>query len=148
MFGKQIFNNFIELLLPWVSLITIATFKKNRQYWSNQSGPVVIIVFAHVVRPSVLTFQNLEKQSKFQVKTIFTTGETVNLVEWIIDDTFLVVYFLQKNKDYVEEICLSIPSSGQQRKWKWNQHVHPMGNGLFLDWSWKTRLVRRISWNG
>ena len=43
------------------------------------------IVFAHVVRPSVPTFQNLAKQNKFQAKTMFTTGEIVVLAEWISD---------------------------------------------------------------
>ena len=40
-----------------------------------------IIVFAHVVRP----FQNLAKPNR--AKTMFATGETVGLAEWIIDDT-------------------------------------------------------------
>ena len=53
-----------------------------------QSRPVGIIVFAHVVRPSVPTFQNLEKQNK--AKPMFATGETAGLAEWIIDDTCLV----------------------------------------------------------
>ena len=55
-----------------------------------QSWPVLIIVFAQVVRPSVPTFQNLAKQNKIQAKTMFTTGETVGLAEWIIDNTCLV----------------------------------------------------------
>ena len=55
-----------------------------------QSLPVVIIVFTHVVRPSVPTFQNLAKQNKFQAKTMFTTGKTVGLAEWIINDICLV----------------------------------------------------------
>ena len=53
-----------------------------------QSRPIGIIVFEHVVRPSVSTIQNLAKLNK--VKTIFATGETVGLAEWIIDDTCLV----------------------------------------------------------
>ena len=52
-----------------------------------KSRPVVIIVFAHNVRPHLL------KQNKFQAKTMFTTGETVGLAEWIIDDICLVVFF-------------------------------------------------------
>ena len=40
------------------------------------------------VRPSVRTFQNLAKQNR--VKTMFATGETVSLAEWIIDDTCLI----------------------------------------------------------
>ena len=53
-----------------------------------QSRPVVIIVFAHVppyFRTSVSPFQNLAKLNKFQAKTMFSTGETVGLAEWIID---------------------------------------------------------------
>ena len=41
------------------------------------------------VRTSQL-FQNPSKQNKFQAKTLFTTGETVGLAEWIIDDTCLI----------------------------------------------------------
>ena len=48
--------------------------------------PVVIIVFAHVVRSYVRT-----KQNKCQAKTMFTTGEPVGLVEWINDDACLVI---------------------------------------------------------
>ena len=44
--------------------------------------------FRPFIRPSVPTFKNLAKQNK--VKTMFTSGETVGLGEWIIDDTFLV----------------------------------------------------------
>ena len=46
---------------------------------------VVIIVFVHVVRPSVPTFQNLTNQNKFQAKTMFATGEPVGLAKWIIN---------------------------------------------------------------
>ena len=48
----------------------------------QQSRLVGIIVFAHVICPSVHTFKNLAK--------LFATGETVALAEWIIDDTCLV----------------------------------------------------------
>ena len=51
-----------------------------------QSRPVVIIVFTHVVRP------HFSIQNKFQAKTIFATGETVGLAEWIIDDPCLVFF--------------------------------------------------------
>ena len=43
-----------------------------------QSWPVVIIVFAHLVRP------HYAKQNIFQAKTMSDTGETVGLAEWII----------------------------------------------------------------
>ena len=46
--------------------------------------PVVIFVFAHVVRP------HFSKQNKIRAKTMFAIGETVALAEWIIDDTCLV----------------------------------------------------------
>ena len=50
--------------------------------------PVLIIVFAHVVRPSVRpsVHPHFSKSSQTkQAKTMFTTGETVGLAEWIID---------------------------------------------------------------
>ena len=52
------------------------------------------------VRTSIPTFQNLAKQDKFQEKTIFTTDETVGLVEWIIDDTWLAKLIFNKDKTY------------------------------------------------
>ena len=60
-----------------------------------QSLPVVIIVFAHVVRASVrLHFEKFSKAKQIQAKTMFTTGDTVGLAEWIIDDTCLVSHVL------------------------------------------------------
>ena len=52
-------------------------------------------MFSHMlsVRPSVPTFQNLAKQNKFQVKTMFTTGDIVGPAEWIIHDTCLALDF-------------------------------------------------------
>ena len=41
-------------------------------------------------RPSVRKSPR-SKHNKFQAKTLFATGETVGLVEWIIDDTCLVL---------------------------------------------------------
>ena len=55
---------------------------------------------AHVVRPSVPTFQNLAKQNKFHMKTLFTNGETVYLAEWIIDGTCLVTCIFTKGELY------------------------------------------------
>ena len=60
-----------------------------------QSRPVVIIMFAHVVRSSVRP--HFLKQNKFQVKTMFAIGKTVGLAEWIIDDTCFVSIVLAKN---------------------------------------------------
>ena len=67
---------------------------------AQQSRPVVIIVFTHVVRTSDRpyvdpTFQNQAKQNKYQVKTMFTTGEIVGVAEWIIDDTCLVLFITE-----------------------------------------------------
>ena len=59
-----------------------------------QSRPEVITVFAHVVRTSVRI--HFLKQNKFQAKTMFATGETLGLTEWIIDDTCLDVFHLCK----------------------------------------------------
>ena len=59
-----------------------------------QSRPVGIIVFAHVIRPSVR--HHFSKSSnKSQAKTMFASGETVGLAEWIIDDTCLVFIAFQ-----------------------------------------------------
>ena len=53
----------------------------------------LVILFSHMlsVRPYVSTFQNLANQNKFQAKTIFTTGETVSMAEWITYDSCLVL---------------------------------------------------------
>ena len=54
-----------------------------------------IIVFARVVCPSVRShFSKISKTKKYQEKTIFTTGETEGLAEWIIDDPCLVFVFV------------------------------------------------------
>ena len=52
---------------------------------SRQEGSLVL----HML--SVPTFEILAKQNK--VKTMFATGETVGLAEWIIDDTCLVLLY-------------------------------------------------------
>ena len=60
------------------------------------SRPVVSL-FSYVssVRSSVPTLQNNSKQNNFQVKTIvITTGVSVGLAEWIIDDTCLVFFIV------------------------------------------------------
>ena len=76
----------VENLL-WVILIHSADTQSRR--------PVVIIVFTQSVGPPVRPhFSKSKKQNKFQVKTMFTTGETVDLAMWIIDDT-LSCYILQ-----------------------------------------------------
>ena len=54
-----------------------------------QTRQVVIIVFVRVVSP------HFSKSNKFQAKTMFATGETVGLAEWIIDNTCLVLHFFQ-----------------------------------------------------
>ena len=61
-----------------------------------------MLSFIYVRRPYVPTFRNLAEQNKFQVKTMFTTGEIVGLAEWIIDDTCLVLYIIR------DETCLIV----------------------------------------
>ena len=56
-----------------------------------QSLPVVITIFARVVCPSVLTYQNLIKQNKVQARIVIATGGTVGLAECIIDS--ILIYF-------------------------------------------------------
>ena len=57
-----------------------------------QSWSVGIIVFAHVVRPSPLfKSRNIKQQ-----KTMFATGEIVDLAEWLIDDTLYCVFPLPR----------------------------------------------------
>ena len=59
-----------------------------------QSRPIVIIVFAHVVRPYsyVHTFQNLAKQKQISSENNAHYWRVVGPAEWIIDDTCLVSY--------------------------------------------------------
>ena len=57
-----------------------------------KSRPVGIIVFAHVVRPSVRPSTLFKSSKTKQQKTMFATGVTMGLAELIIDDTCLVVF--------------------------------------------------------
>ena len=41
---------------------------------------------------------HFSKQNKFQAKTMFATGETVGLAEWIIDDTCLIPFVSMAEK--------------------------------------------------
>ena len=50
-------------------------------------------------RPSTRTFQNLAKQNK--AKTMFATGVTMGLAEWIIDDTCLVNFNFTIQEDRI-----------------------------------------------
>ena len=54
--------------------------------WQHWSRPVGLIVFAHVVCPPPLFKSRKTKQQK----TMFATGVTMGLAEWIIDYTCLV----------------------------------------------------------
>ena len=54
-----------------------------------KSRPVGINVFAHVVRPSPLFKSRKTKQQK----TMFATGVTMGLAEWIINDTCLLIEY-------------------------------------------------------
>ena len=59
-----------------------------------QSRPIVISVFAHVVRFYVRPqFSKSRKNITNFKRKQFTTGETVGLAKWIIDDTCLVFFF-------------------------------------------------------
>ena len=78
-----------------------------------QSRPVVIIIFAHVVRPFVRSSVRpspLFRSSKTkQQKTMVATGVTMGLAEWIIDDTCLVVFILgisQSNNSSIELLTI------------------------------------------
>ena len=67
-----------------------------------QTWSLVIMVFTNVFRP------HFSKQNRFQVKTMFATGDTVGLAEWIIDDTCLVFFcFLSHSTDLTEMEYLS-----------------------------------------
>ena len=106
-----------------------------------QSRRVGIIVFTHVVRPSVRpsvrTFQNLVKQTKFKVNTMFTTGAAVDLAEWIIECTHVLLHicyalFLvssekwgSRKKDWTLSTCIEHDSV---RYWDRNDgHRHLQG---------------------
>ena len=74
----------------------LATWQRLLWFWKfcllihvadPQSRLLVIIVFARVV-PSYVRPQ-IFKQNEYQVNTMFSTGETVGLAEWIIEDTGL-----------------------------------------------------------
>ena len=56
----------------------------------HSANPVLITVFAHVVRPSALF-----KAKQSNRKQWVAIGETVGLAEWIIDDTWLVSSFFR-----------------------------------------------------
>ena len=58
---------------------------------------VGIIVFAHVVRTSVRPSPLFKFRKTKQQKTMFATGVTVGLAEWIVDDTCLVFMYIDRN---------------------------------------------------
>ena len=60
-----------------------------------QSRPVVIIIFGHVVRPFVRPSPLFKSRKTKQQKTMFATGVTLGLAEWIIDDTCLVSFMFK-----------------------------------------------------
>ena len=69
-----------------------------KEFWlihsaDPQSRPVVIIVFAHVVRTPSIHFSKSNKTNFKRKQCLFTTGDTVCLAEWIIDDTCLIFLF-------------------------------------------------------
>ena len=84
----------------WVTLYSPCHF------WSM--WPVAIIVFAHVVCSYVRP--HFSKQNKFKAKTMFATGKTVGLAEWIIDDTCLVVVVFNKLDNFNTIFFVSLTS--------------------------------------
>ena len=60
-----------------------------------KSRPVGIIVFAHVVRPSVRPSPLFKSRKTKQQKTMLATVVTMGFAEWIIDDTCLVLCILK-----------------------------------------------------
>ena len=70
----QIYSQYKLRNVFWFTRLT----HRHGRYWS---------LFSHMLS---VTFQNIAKQNNFQAKTMFTTGETVGLAEWIIVDTYLV----------------------------------------------------------
>ena len=59
---------------------------------NTKSRQVGIIVFAHVVLPSLRPSPLFKSRKTKQQKTMFATGVTMGLAEWIIDDTCLVFF--------------------------------------------------------
>ena len=86
---KSIFSAY-KLRLFWLYFFVI--FIRSAD---PQSRLVVIIIFAHVVRPfvrpSVRPSPLFKSSTTKQQKIMVATGETVGLAEWIIDDTCLVI---------------------------------------------------------
>ena len=58
--------------------------------------PTVTAGCDHCFRTCCPSVPHFSKQNEFQAKTMFTTGETVGLAEWIIDDTCLIKRFFLK----------------------------------------------------
>ena len=75
---------------------------------------VGIIVFAHVVRPSPLFKSRKTKQQK----TMFATGVTMGLAEWIIDDTCLLSCCFERNSLAWKFLVFSSPI--YFNLWKWH----------------------------
>ena len=50
------------------------------------------------VQPSISTFQIRAKQNNFQVKIVIANGGIVGLDEGIIDDTCLVIYWINYDR--------------------------------------------------
>ena len=63
-------------------------------YFDPRGRPTVTAGSDHYFRTCCLSVRpHFSKQNQFQAKTMFTTGETVGLAEWIMDDTCLVSLF-------------------------------------------------------
>ena len=91
--GQMIYE---KSILPWEKffvkaglVLHLGTFQLIHSA-NPKSRPVGIIVFAHVVRPSDRPSPLFKSRKTKQQKTMFATGVTMGLAEWIIDDTCLV----------------------------------------------------------
>ena len=95
---QKCYTNYMSCKTTRYSMHVYSTFVAKQKECQNliheadpQSRSVVIIVFAHVVRSSVRP--HFSNQNKFQAKTMFATGGTVGLADWIIVGTYVLFYF-------------------------------------------------------
>ena len=116
-------------ILGFLSHLSI--YLQQQKYLTTDEFGLFLLIHAagsdhcfHTCRPFVLP--HFSKQNKFQMRTMFATGETVGLAEWIIDDTCFV--FFVPVEPFSEKFgTISAP-----------------GNSLFLMWR---RLVSYQTWN-
>ena len=95
--NKEIMSNL------WEEISALADFNQVLIHLANpQPRPLVITVFAHVVRTYVRAhFSNLANKKQHKM---VATGETVGLAEWIVDDTCLVVFHIGNKLQHVQVV--------------------------------------------